>query len=342
MQQCGKAKYRVGNWYVVNRSAHDSKTRTRKGRSRYRALVMAVTLAIVGIVSGVAGLVASFEPGNSSYATDPAPWLLLLGPARLGVEFINYGWDNSAVFFGVADTSGNWLHRPVPVTPLGTYNRAPTGAIARIDETGRVHIAWALFETDRELQSYYYLQLDPSGFVRVESKRLGTDAVREVYIPVPIGLHISPNSERVAWFANGTYNVVTLGSDGNVISGPEPTPTLDNASYFPVRGPPPGGIEPVDQEASSVSDSSGNVYYLWRRTRQWYEGRNFRLEQDLQFLKEGPSGSYSKVLHSTEDSWWLTKPFVLPSSIVLVSGSLIAPILTRLMFRLRQREGGAL
>jgi len=288
---------------------------------RPRALNVGLSLAIAVIVGGMGSLLVLSEPANASYSLGASPWLLWLGDGRLGVEFTNSGEDNSAVFLGVVDLRGNWLSNPAPVTPIFSYDRCPCGAVSRLDDRGRVHIAWALWEPDRDLLTYYYLRIDPSGSLLVESEPLGATAVREIYEPLDIGLRVIPELEQVAWANGSHYEVVTLNTQGDIVSGPEAVSAIDEASFFPPRQASPRGASPYDGSASAIADGNGNTYYLWMHTKAWFEGRTNRSERELRFLSQRPEGDRLAILYSTDDLWWLKKPLALPSVVLVLAGS---------------------
>jgi hypothetical protein len=299
---------------------------------RRAGVPLALVLVVAAVVGGSVGLVSAYEPASISYQLDGPPWLMNLGSGRLAVLYTNAGFkdgiDQSAVLYGVVDADGRWVSSPVRITipsrPTPPGWMAPAGVVGRIDDRMIVHVGWALWDPENDNLSFHYIQLDTTGSVRVRTGPIASFSATEIYVPMRMGIHVTSDEVRVA-FTNGTYTpstytVSTLDMAGRVKSAPYPAPDLDNASYFPSRRFPPGVTgttnDPLDSDASVVSDST-NTYYLWINGRQWFEGRRYRSERDLQFHREGASGNLSRVLYSTEDSWWLNQPTVLPSFVSL-------------------------
>ena len=295
------------------------------------------------------GLSSSFEPGSIAYHLGGPPWLLNLGEGGLGVVYLKAGFSNgidrSAVFYGVVNAGGLWTAGPTsvspPIRPGPPGAIGPAGIVGRIDERRLVHVAWALWDAEREDLSFHYLQLDPKGTVLARTGPLANLTVPFVYSPVRLGIRVLSDEIQIAFPANGVYMVTALDLTGEVKSPPSPATGLDNASYFPLRQFPPGVSaatnEVLDSDASLVSDGP-TTYYLWVNGRQWFEGRTYRSEMDLQFYRESPSGNVSRVLDSTEDGWWLTKPAVLPSLLSLVAAVSGTTVLMWHHFRQRKSK----
>ncbi len=313
------------------------------GKNPWFAWLM-VGLIIGGAAGGIAGFALAYEPPLATYSLSGPPWILSLGAGQFAVVFTNVGVGNSAVFFGVVDINGAWISWPLPVTPIepgGT--RGPSGVTARLDDEGSVHLAWALWDSPNDLQTYHYLQLDASGSKRLAREVWG-ESLKEVYGPVPVGLRIEPDQVQIAspvnnsYFRNETptYMVSTLDYSGTPTESPYPVSDLDEASYFPPRRLPPGVTQRQsgDSDASIATDERGNTFYLWIDFRSWFVGRTYFSERDLRFDREGSAGSTTRILYSTEDTWWLTKAPVLPS----VLGFILAGGAGGGLFYLRRRR----
>lgn len=314
---------------------------------------LGIPLIFVLVVAGIAGLSISFEPGSIAYSLGGPPWLLSLDEGSLGVVYLKHGFSNgidrSAVFYGVVNTGGLWTAGPTPVSPPNRPGPpgaiGPAGIVARIDERRLVHIAWALWDSERDDLSFHYVQLDPNGTVRAWTGPLANFTVPFVYSSVHLGIRVLLDEIQIVFpangAANGTHMVTTLNLMGQIRSPPSLATGLDNASYFPLRQFPPGVSaatnEVLDSDASLVSDGP-TTYYLWVNGRQWFEGRTYRSEMDLQFYRESPSGNVSRVLDSTEDGWWLTKPAVLPSLLSLVAAVSGTTVLMWHHFRQRKSK----
>ncbi len=285
-------------------------------------------LIVAGVVGGIVGFALAYEPPHATYSLSGPPWILSLGAGQFAVIFINAGLGNRAVFFGVVDFNGAWISWPVPVTPREAGgSKGPSGVTARLDGEGIVHLAWALWDSENDLQTFHYLQLEASGSKRLASE-VWAESLQEIYGPVPVGLRIEPNQLQIAspvnnsYFRNETptYMVSTLDYAGALTESPYPVSNLDETSYFPPRRLPPGVPyrQPGDSDASIVTDEQGNTFYLWIDFRDWFVGRAYFSERDLRFDREGSAGSTTRILYSTEDTWWLTKPLILPSVLGLI------------------------
>ena len=324
----------------------------RRVHSRARVARLGAALIALALAGGSAGVMASYEDPSVSYGLEGPPWLLDLGAGMLGVLYTNHGFTSgitrSAVVFGVIDEDGTWIRRPAPVTspsrlaPPGSLG--PAGIAARF-EGSRIHIALAIWDSERGDLSFHYLALDLTGVVRVATGPLANLTLEWIYGPVRLGIRVTSDEVQIAFppngTSNGTYLISTLDLSGVVKSPPYPAPDLDNASYFPPRLFPPGVTEmtrdSLDSDASVVSDGT-TTYYLWINGRSWLEGKNtYRSERDLQFLRESPRGDVSRVLDSTADTWWLTKPVVLPSIASLVAA--VSGIFVLTWYRVRHRQG---
>lgn len=295
------------------------------------AVWLAAGLMVASVFGGSYGLASSVESPTVSYSLGKRPWLLPLGSERFGVVFENHGFVDgvvtSAIHYGVVTTQGEWVSGPSPVTrpdrPAEPGTHGPAGVTARIDDGRRVHIAWALWDSIGHALSFHYIQLDPTGLVRAKAGPLAIIVLPEIGSPILLGLHVSPDEVQIAFPGDETYMVTTLNRTGVVTSQPYPVPNLDNATFFPPRRLPPGNQDSMDSDASAVADGT-TTYHLWINGRQWFEGllrRTYRSEEDLQFLRSGSSGDVSRVLYSTEDTWWLSKPFVLPSFFSILGGA---------------------
>lgn len=317
------------------------------------AVLFAAALMVVSVIGGSYGLVSSAEPPTVSYSLGTRPWLLPLGPERFGVVFENHGFVDgvvtSGILYGVVTAHGEWVSGPSLVTrpdspaEPGTYG--PAGVTARIDEGKRVHIAWALWNSIGHALSFHYLQLDPTGSVRAKAGPLAILVLPGIGSPILLGLRISSDEVQIAFPGEETYMVATLNQAGVVTSQPYPVPSLDNATFFPPRSFPPGvsleNQDSMDSDASAVADGT-ITYYLWINGRQWFEGllrRTYRSEEDLQFLRSGSSLEVSRVLYSTEDTWWLSKPFVLPSFFSILTGASVFSIVAWAHHRPRKSKG---
>lgn len=291
----------------------------------------AAGVMIASVIGGSYGLVSSAESPTVSYSLGKRPWLLPLGSERFGVVFENHGFVDgvvtSAIHYGVVTKQGDWVSGPSPVTrpdrPAEPGTHGPAGVTALIDEGKRVHIAWALWNSIGHALSFQYLQLDPTGSVRVKTGPLAILVhPGGIGSPILLGLRVSADEVQIAFPGDETYMVTTLNRAGVVTSQPYPVPNLDNATFFPPRQFPPGNQDSMDSDASAVADGT-TTYYLWINGRQWFEGllrKTYRSEEDLQFLRSGSFGEVSRVLYSTDDTWWLSKPFVLPSFSSILGG----------------------
>lgn len=316
---------------------------------------LAFALVLAAVLGGSVGLVSAYEPASVSYRLDGPPWLMNVDSGRLAVLYTNAGSkdgiDQSAVMYGVVDVDGRWVSGPVriafPSRPTPPGRMGPAGVVAQIDDRMLIHVGWALWDSENANLSFYYVQLDTTGSVRAQTGPLASVSATEIYGPTRMGIHVTSDEVRVASPVNGssmvsTYTVSTLDLSGRVKSPPYLVPDLDNASYFPPRRFPPGVTaitnEPSDSDASVVSEGT-NTYYLWINGRQWFEGRSYRSELDLQFYREGASGNHGTVLYSTEDSWWLNRPIVLPSYVSLFAAIPGVAIIAWRRFRTRASNG---
>lgn len=277
------------------------------------------------MVAGLTVLATSGEP-DSDYI-NPEPWLVVLDSRRIGIEFITYGAQYSAVLYGIVDERGNWVAWPSPVTPRFGYTMSPSGAVAISDSQDRVHIAWSLFDPEQHVQTFHYLQLDNDGRITVSSAQLGSAPVAsDLYQnPVRPGIRVTEIGVDVVWPGNGTFWVAPLDLQGRPISPPFPSGTADN-STFPLRVPAPGGSD-FDSYASTGSDGGGNSFYVWHRSIFRQVARQPISEYELHFLSQGSSGPSERLLYSTADSWWWgAKPLVIPAFTMLITGIVVAPI----------------
>lgn len=303
-----------------------------------RVLVYTVTflLAAAGALGGLATLVLSQEP-DASYISG-RPWLAVLGPTRFGVEFITYGGDYTTVLYGILDENGNWVAWPSPIAPRFNLSVFPWDAVMVADPVGRVHVAWTLFDSDENVQSFHYVQLGPDSRIRVQVGPLGSAPVNiEAFgAPVSPGLLVTDQEVQVYWrevLSTGAavYMKTTLDLSGRGTSQTTPVEFVDSAAY-------PSRVEFEgrtlrDSLASAGGDGRGNTHYLWQR--QLYRGFTFNLfqEYDLLWRRAGSGGVVEKPIYSTWGWWWTTKAPVLPALVIMMAGLVAAPILS-----LRRRD----
>ena len=159
-----------------------------------------------------------------------------------------------------------------------------------------------------------------SGRVLTETGPLGSVARQEIYTGNPPGLLVASDHVEIVWIDNATYMIARVGFDGVPLGPPVSTMRIDNASYFLPRAMVPGSTEYIDLTAS-VASEGGSTFYLWHHSRQWYVGRTYRSEDDLNFRRDGPGVSTIRTLFSTEDTWWTGKPLVAPLAVLLASGA---------------------
>lgn len=289
------------------------------------ALLAGFAVSIAGIATGIALLAVSVEP-DTDYV-QPEPWLVALGPGRFGAEFVTYGRTSSAVRFGVLDGEGAWIVSSRPITPSFGFFHGPSRAYAASDAT-RVHVAWTLYDSDRFEESFHYVQLDFEGNLRAVAGPLAATPVQRddfsVYPQTP-GIRILPDTVQVHWAANGTPMKTVLDLDGRVVAPPTPTDPLDNATGPPARWTMSPEDLP-DASASVIEDPSGVVYYLWRRYSYSGSPRSPKLDYNVMFRRTGAGSDVERLLYSTTDLWWSSKPFVVPA-IVLISGGGVATVL---------------
>lgn len=313
----------------------DNAVRGRVRPRRVLGLWVALVLAAVTLAGGLSLFAVSLEP-NTDYILDE-PWVIVFSEGRIGIEFITYGARYSAVLSGIVDGSGNWVQWPVAVTPWYGYSTSPVGARAIRDDADRVHIAWTLYDSDRQDQTFHYVQLDRSGRVVATAGPLGSAHITPggYQSPVRPAIRVAGGEVHVVWLTNGTYVATVLDLEGRVIAPPSPASNLDNAS-FGTREPVPDGGD-FDSAASVGVGEFGNTYYLWRRSIFGMSGRQPISEYEVLLRRDGPSGSYVKILYSTRDTWWTTRPTVVPAVVLSVAGGTSAPFLMWRLIRLRLR-----
>ena len=301
---------------------------------RIRAALLSTGLAIATLLSGITVIAVSIEPNSDYISTEP--WVCVLGPDRIGIEFVTYGHDFSAVLYGVVDSRGNWIVGPSPVTPRYGYFLSPSGAIAVCDSAARVHIAWILSGSNPREQSFYYLQLDGVGRVIATAGPLGNRSVTDQsYYPVSPGIQVNSSTVDVAWMDNGTSWAATLDLDGRLIQPAHPL--AGNISGPPrVPSPLPSAF---GSSASVGSDGAGFTYYVWQIFRFRQAGRQSLLEYEVGFGRTGPGGQVDRIVYSTDDFWWTTKPMVVPGFVFALIGAVTTPILAAYLARLRRLHG---
>ena len=300
-----------------------------RSRVSRRLLVVIWGVAILVLATGLGLVVASVEP-NSDYLLQE-PWLVALGGGRFGVQFITYGRDSSAIQYGVVDSEGHWVSGPSPVSPRYGYFLAPVRAVPVSDDDGRVHIAWTLANETR--QSFHYIQLESGGRVLAATGPLGSAFRTGQMEPTRPALRVSSAAVEVVWIDNGTAWATTLDLGGRVIDPPHPYTGGNVTSPSRVAVP---GTQGLDSTASVASDQAGNTYYLWVHHRVRSSGREYVLEYELRFRRAGPGGPTERVLDSTDDTWWTTKPLALPGAAMAIAGGVAVAIVSMRLLILRR------
>ncbi len=299
-----------------------------------RALVVATVLAVTALVSGIGLVGVSILPDSDHIMGEP--WLLVLATNHVGVEFITYGRDFSAVQYGVIDSGGSWVVGPKAITGRYGYHLYPSGARAISDSMTRVHVAWTLFDPTVHEQSFYYLQLDALGQVVAAVGPLGNRSVPTVYDgPNPPGIQASNSTVEVTWADEGTYWAATLDLNGRLVRPAHPLP--GNVTGTPrVPAPLPGAFAST---ASVGSDGAGATYYVWQQSRYRQVGRQSLLEYEIRLYRTGPGGEVDRILYSTDDFWWTTGPLVVPGVVLILMGTVVLPVVVSvLVMRERHRK----
>jgi hypothetical protein len=285
-------------------------------------LLALLALAVAALISGLTLIGVAVEP-NSDYIS-AEPWLVILGSGRIGVEFITYGRDFSAVQYGIVDSRGDWVAGPSPVTGRYGYFLSPTGAVTVSDANARVHIAWTLYDSNLRVQSFRYTQLDGAGRVTVATGPLGNRSVPDQSNgPINPVIRLNTSTVDVVWLDQGTNWAVTVDMNGRVVQAAHPI--AGNVSAPPrVPAPLPSTF---GSTASTRSDGAGSTYYVWQQSRFRNSGRQGVLEYELRFYRTGPGGAVDRILYSTDDLFWTTKPTVLPGFALTLAGAVAVPLL---------------
>jgi len=299
-----------------------------------RVLLVSIGVALATLISGITMIGVSIEP-NSDF-TSPEPWLLIIAPDRIGIEFVTYGRDFSAVQYGVVDPRGNWVVGPSPVTPRYGYFLYPSGAVAVSDPGARVHIAWTLLDSNLHEQSFHYIQLNDVGRVMAAAGPLGNRSVPlQSYGPVSPGIQVTSSTVEVVWTDQGANWAATLDLNGRLM---QPAHPLAGNVGGPPRVPSPSPSA-FGSSASVGSDGAGSTYYVWQQSRFRQAGRQTVLEYDVGFYRTGPGGGVDRILFSTDDFWWTTKPMVVPGFVLALTGAVAVPILAAYLAMLRRLHG---
>jgi len=290
-----------------------------------RLLLASVIIALAVLISGFAMIGVSVEPNSDYIATEP--WLVVLSPDRIGIEFITYGRDFSAVLYGIVDSRGNWVVGPSPVTARYGYFRSPSGAVAVSDSPSRVHIAWSLVDGDLGVQSFHYLQLDRNGRVVAATGPFGNESLPPPTIgPVNPGIQVNTSTVEVLWTDQGSTWAATLDLNGRLI---QPAHPFGGSFSGPARVANP--LSSSGGSASMGSDGAGSTCYVWQESRAGLTYRQTHLEYGVHFYRTGPGGSVDRILYATDDFFWTSKPLVLPGFVLTLAGAVAVPILVALL-----------
>ena len=300
--------------------------------TRLRLLMASTGVAVAILISGITMVGVSIEPNSDVISSEP--WLVVLATDRVGIVFVTYGRDFSAVLYGVADSRGNWLVGPSPVTARYGYFLYPYGAVPVADSEGRIHLAWTLVDGFQNDQSFHYIQFDSVGRVIATAGPLGNRSVPDGrYGPVTPLIRVNASTVDVVW-SDGGYWAATLDLNGRVIQ--QAHPIAGNVSAPPrVPSPSPSAF---GSSASVGSDGAGSTYYVWQQQRFRQAGRQSVLEFDLGFYRVGPGGAVDRILYSTDDFYWTTKPLALPGFVLTIAGLVTVPILASLLTALWRRQ----
>jgi hypothetical protein len=298
-----------------------------------RATVAVLVLALATAGAGLTGLAMAAHPWIDGDYLNSEPWLVQLGPDRLGVEFINFNiGPGDGILFGIINGRGDWVTGPDTVATGGPGSTL-TNALTLADGGGRIHMAWSVEDFGNDLQTFYYTQLDAQGHPRIQTGPLGSRGVSLEGPAAPVGLRINPGGLELAWRDDGNFTIVPLNFDGSPAGPPYQVATIENGSFFPQRHAAPDEAY-YNRGASVLNTPDGHTYQLWARERSWMEGREYLSEDDLMFRRDGPGGTLVRVLYSTQDLLWLTEPGVLPSTMLLFAGALATPFLAVRLGRL--------
>ena len=296
-------------------------------------LLVSMALALAVLLSGIAIIAVSIEP-NADYI-EPDPWLFVLAPNRIGIEFITYGREFSAVQYGVVDSGGNWVVWPMSVTPRSGYSLYPSGASAVSDPGGRIHVAWSLFDSTGLQQSYRYLQLSDTGLVLAATGPVGNRSVSpSAFGTVSPVINVTSSTVDVAWTDQGTTWAATLDLTGHLI---QPAHTLAGNVTGPTRVPAPLPSM-FGSSASSGIDGTGSTFCVWEQARYVQTGRQSVLGYEVRFYRTGPGGEMDRIVYSTDDTWWTTKSMVLPGFVLALTGAVMVPILIFVLAAARRRR----